>query len=49
MRMAMEQATETCAAQGKKLLVISSKDDYGHFQGGIVDLTFACEQAFPLV
>ena len=44
MRMAMEEATKYCSAHGgKKLKVIKYTDDYGHFQGGIVNLTFSCE------
>ena len=44
MRMAMETATRYCADHGgKRLRVIKSTDDYGHFQGGIVNLTFTCE------
>jgi integrase len=39
-------ADASCSRQrhgGKKLKVIKSTDDYGHFQGGIVNLTFSCE------
>ena len=44
MRMAMEEATKYCSEHGgKKLKVIKETDDYGHFQGGIVNLTFSCE------
>ncbi len=44
MRMAMEEATKYCSEHGgKKLKVIKYTDDYGHFQGGIVNLTFSCE------
>jgi hypothetical protein len=42
--MAMEEATKYCWEHGgKKLHVIKHTDDYGHFQGGIVNLTFSCE------
>jgi hypothetical protein len=42
--MAMEAATTYCSEHGgKKLRVIKSDSDYGHFQGGIVNLTFTCE------
>jgi len=44
MRMAMKEATTYCSEHGgKKLHVIKYTDDYGHFQGGIVNLTFSCE------
>jgi len=44
MRMAMQEATNYCSEHGgKKLKVIKYTDDYGHFQGGIVNLTFSCE------
>ena len=44
MRMAMEEATKYSSEHGgKKLKVIKHAEDYGHFQGGIVDLTFSCE------
>ena len=44
MRMAMEEATKFCSEHGgKQLKVIKETDDYGHFQGGIVNLTFSCE------
>jgi len=44
MRMAMKEATTYCSEDGgKKLHVIKYTDDYGHFQGGIVNLTFSCE------
>lgn len=44
MRMAMEEATKYCSEHGgKKLKVIKETDDYGHFQGGIVNLTFSRE------
>ena len=44
MRMAMEEATKYCSEHGgKKLKLIRYTDDYGHFQGGVVNLTFSCE------
>jgi len=44
MRMAMQDATKFCSEHGgKQLKVIKETDDYGHFQGGIVNLTFSCE------
>ncbi len=44
MRMAMQEATKYCSEHGgKKLRVIKYTDDYGHFQGGIVNLTFTCD------
>ena len=42
--MAMEEARKYCSEHGgKKVRVITSESDYGHFQGGIVNLMFACE------
>ena len=44
MKMALQEATKYCSDHGgKKLHVIKSTDDYGHFQGGLVNLTFSCE------
>ena len=44
MRMAMDEATKYCSEHGgKKLKVIKETDDDGHFQGGIVNLTFSRE------
>jgi hypothetical protein len=44
MKMAMQAATKYCSEHGgKKLHVIKYSDDYGHFQGGIVNMTFSCE------
>jgi hypothetical protein len=44
MRMAMQEATKFCSEHGgRQLKVIKETDDYGHFQGGIVNLTFSCE------
>jgi len=45
MRMALEEATHHCEAQRKVLRVIKSTEDYGHFEGGTVDLLFSCEQS----
>jgi len=41
--MALEDATRHCQSQGKALRVVSSKENYGHFEGGTVDLVFACD------
>jgi hypothetical protein len=44
MRMAMQETTKFCSEHGgRQLKVIKETDDYGHFQGGIVNLTFSCE------
>jgi len=43
MRMALEEGTQHCEAQHKALHVIKSSEDYGHFEGGTVDLLFSCE------
>jgi len=43
-RMALEEATRYCEGQRKVLRVIRSSEDYGHFEGGTVDLIFGCEQ-----
>jgi len=43
-RMALEEATGYCGKQGKVLRVIKSSEDYGHFEGGTVDLLFSCEK-----
>ena len=44
MQMAMQEATKFCSEHGgKQLKVVKETDDYGHFQGGIVNLTFSCE------
>lgn len=42
-RMALEEATKKCSSFGRALKVINSVEDYGHFEGGTVDLTFGCE------
>ena len=42
-RMALEEATQHCQAQQKNLHVITSSENYGHFEGGTVDLVFNCE------
>lgn len=43
-RMALDEATRHCEAQRKVLRVIKSSEDYGHFEGGTVDLHFTCDQ-----
>jgi predicted small secreted protein len=43
-KMALKEATEFCAKQGATLKVISSAEDYGHFEGGTVDMRFSCER-----
>jgi hypothetical protein len=42
-RMALDEATKTCSSQAKNIKVISDQEDYGHFEGGTVDLKFSCE------
>ena len=42
-KMALDQATQYCAKQNAFLKVITSVDDYGHFEGGTVEMTFSCE------
>lgn len=42
-RMALEEATRHCRTQGKTLHVANTSDAYGHFEGGTVDLVFACQ------
>jgi len=42
-RMALEEATKKCGSLGKSLKVINSVENYGHFEGGTVELTFGCE------
>lgn len=46
-RMALEDATRHCDAQRKAVRVIKSTENYGHFEGGTVDLVFSCEQSQP--
>lgn len=46
-RMALESATEKCSNIGKTVKVINSVEDYGHFEGGTVELTFSCEKTAP--
>ena len=46
-RMALEQATRHCDTQHKVLHVLKSLEDYGHFEGGTVDMTFSCEEGKP--
>lgn len=43
-RMALEEATRHCESQRKVVRVLRSSEDYGHFEGGTVDMTFSCEQ-----
>jgi hypothetical protein len=44
MNLAIQQATKYCLDRGgKKVKVIRYTDTYGHFEGGIVNLTFTCE------
>jgi hypothetical protein len=42
-RMALEEAKNKCSSLGKTVKVISSVENYGHFEGGTVELTFSCE------
>jgi hypothetical protein len=42
-RMALEEATRHCDAQKKRLRVLDSKERYGHFEGGTVEMTFTCD------
>jgi hypothetical protein len=42
-RMALEEATRHCEGQKKRLRVMDSAENYGHFEGGTVELTFSCE------
>ena len=42
-RMALQEATAKCGAMRKNLHVINSSESYGHFEGGTVDLIFACD------
>lgn len=42
-RMALEEATRHCSQQGKALQVENAREAYGHFEGGTVELTFACQ------
>lgn len=42
-KMALKEATDYCAKQGTTLKVLSSTEDYGHFEGGTVDMRFSCE------
>lgn len=43
-RMVLEEATRHCESQKKAVRVLRSSEDYGHFEGGTVDMTFSCEQ-----
>lgn len=42
-KMAFKEATDYCAKQGATLKVLKSTEDYGHFEGGTVDMRFSCE------
>lgn len=42
-RMALEEATKKCDSLSKQVNVITSVEDYSHFEGGTVELTFSCE------
>jgi len=42
-RMALEEATKQCSSLSKSVKVLNSVENYGHFEGGTVDLTFSCE------
>lgn len=42
-KMALREATDYCAKQGSALKVLSSAEDYGHFEGGTVNMRFTCE------
>ena len=42
-RMALEEATKKCSSLGKSVKVTNSVENYGHFEGGTVELTFSCE------
>lgn len=42
-KMAMKEATEYCAKRNAELRVVSSTENYGHFEGGTVNMKFACD------
>lgn len=42
-KMALKEATNYCAMKGETLKVLTSAEDYGHFEGGTVDMRFSCE------
>lgn len=42
-KMALKEASDYCAKQGANLNVLSSAEDYGHFEGGTIDMRFSCE------
>lgn len=42
-RMALDEATKKCTSLQKTVNVINSAEDYGHFEGGTVELTFSCQ------
>jgi hypothetical protein len=41
-KMALTEATEHCKKSGKGSNVLESAENYGHFEGGRVDMTFTC-------
>ena len=43
LKMALKEATDYCVKQGATLKVIASTEDYGHFEGGTIDMRFTCE------
>jgi hypothetical protein len=42
-RMALKEATDYCARKDARLRVLPSVEDYGHFEGGTVDMRFTCD------
>lgn len=42
-RMALEEASKHCTSLSKSVKVLDSVENYGHFEGGTVELTFSCE------
>lgn len=42
-KMALQEASDYCSKQGASLKVLTSAEDYGHFEGGTVDMRFSCE------
>ena len=43
--MALKESTRHCTAQDKNLRVVDSRESYGHFEGGTVNLQFRCTTA----
>ena len=43
-KIALQEATDYCTKQGATLKVLTSAEDYGHFEGGTVDMRFTCER-----